>query len=116
MPEAGESPEDSALRPFNIPWYPNELAWSSLAGRRQMKEIPFLDKYRQFIVAEHDKGNINRQESVSMIPALFLDVQPHHVVLDMCAAPGSKTAQLLEALQSAAAPHAHASGLVSELP
>ena len=25
-------------------------------------------------------------------------VQPHHLVLDMCAAPGSKTAQLLEAL------------------
>lgn len=35
-----------------------------------------------------------------MIPPLFLDVQPHHLVLDMCAAPGSKTAQLIEALHS----------------
>lgn len=25
-----------------------------------------------------------------MLPPLFLDVEPHHVVLDMCAAPGSK--------------------------
>ena len=33
-----------------------------------------------------------------MIPPLLLDAQPHHYVLDMCAAPGSKTAQLLEAL------------------
>eukprot|EP00461_Guttulinopsis_vulgaris_P007794 UN07844 len=33
-----------------------------------------------------------------MIPPLLLDVKPHHVVLDMCAAPGSKTSQLLEAL------------------
>ncbi len=33
-----------------------------------------------------------------MIPPLVLDVQPHHKVLDMCAAPGSKTAQLIEAI------------------
>ncbi|KAH7446790.1 hypothetical protein KP509_01G076100 [Ceratopteris richardii] len=31
-----------------------------------------------------------------MVPPLFLDVQPDHFVLDMCAAPGSKTFQLLE--------------------
>ncbi len=30
---------------------------------------------------------------------MFLDVQPQHIVIDMCAAPGSKTAQLLEAIQ-----------------
>ncbi len=36
------------------------------------------------------QGNITRQEAVSMLPPLFLDVEPHHVVLDMCAAPGSK--------------------------
>jgi multisite-specific tRNA:(cytosine-C5)-methyltransferase len=35
-----------------------------------------------------------------MLPPLFLDVQPHHKVVDMCAAPGSKTAQLLEALHA----------------
>lgn len=33
-----------------------------------------------------------------MIPAFFLNIKPHHVVLDMCAAPGSKTFQLLEML------------------
>lgn len=33
-----------------------------------------------------------------MIPPLLMDVQPTHVVLDMCAAPGSKAAQLLEML------------------
>ena len=45
-------------------------------------------------------GNISRQEAVSMIPPLVLDVQSHHRVLDMCAAPGSKTVQLLEMLHS----------------
>lgn len=44
------------------------------------------------------QGNISRQETVSMIPPLLLDVQPHHKVFDMCAAPGSKTAQLIEML------------------
>lgn len=33
-----------------------------------------------------------------MIPPLLLDVQPHHKVIDLCAAPGSKTSQILEAL------------------
>jgi 16S rRNA C967 or C1407 C5-methylase (RsmB/RsmF family) len=35
-----------------------------------------------------------------MIPPLLLGVEPHHFVLDMCAAPGSKTAQLVEALHA----------------
>ncbi|GFH09075.1 SAM_MT_RSMB_NOP domain-containing protein, partial [Haematococcus lacustris] len=51
----------------------------------------------------NDNGSISRQEAVSMVPPLFLDVHPHHKlltcqVLDMCAAPGSKTFQLLEAV------------------
>lgn len=35
-----------------------------------------------------------------MIPPIVLDVKPHHRVLDMCAAPGSKTSQLIEALHA----------------
>ena len=34
-----------------------------------------------------------------MIPALLLDVQSHHRVLDCCAAPGSKTEQLLSLMK-----------------
>lgn len=33
-----------------------------------------------------------------MIPAALLAPEPHHAMLDMCASPGSKTTQLLEAL------------------
>ncbi|CAB4058334.1 MAP3K9 [Lepeophtheirus salmonis] len=33
-----------------------------------------------------------------MVPVHFLDIQPHHRVLDMCASPGSKTTQALEYL------------------
>lgn len=35
-----------------------------------------------------------------MIPPLALDVQPGHLVLDMCAAPGSKTTQMLEKMNN----------------
>jgi len=35
-----------------------------------------------------------------MIPTCFLQVEPHHRIIDMCAAPGSKTAQLLELLHA----------------
>ena len=34
----------------------------------------------------------------AQIPAALLNVKPGHSVLDLCAAPGSKTTQLLEAI------------------
>ncbi|MBT4447024.1 RsmB/NOP family class I SAM-dependent RNA methyltransferase [archaeon] len=43
---------------------------------------------------EHKLGYIYIQESVSMLPPLFLDPKPGEMVLDMCAAPGSKTSQI----------------------
>ncbi len=43
---------------------------------------------------------INPLPQVSMIPPLFMDIQPGMKVLDMCAAPGSKTAQLVELTSS----------------
>ena len=43
---------------------------------------------------EHKLGYIYVQESASMIPPLFLDPKPGELILDMCAAPGSKTSQI----------------------
>lgn len=56
--------------------------------------------FHRFLVAETEVGNISRQEAVSMIPVLLLDIQPGHHVMDTCASPGSKTAQILEALHA----------------
>ena len=61
------------------------------------KYEPFKE-FQKFLVSETGVGNISRQEQVSMIPPLVLDVQPHHSVLGLCAAPGSKSAQLVELL------------------
>ncbi|KAJ3404533.1 tRNA (cytosine(34)-C(5))-methyltransferase, partial [Chytridiales sp. JEL 0842] len=86
--------------PFPLAWYPNGLAWQYDAPRTAIRKLPELARFHKFLVAETEIGNISRQEAVSMIPPLFLDVQPHHYVLDMCAAPGSKTAQLVESLHA----------------
>lgn len=67
-------------------------------SRAQLRKLPILKQVHELIIRENDAGAITRQEAVSMIPSLLLDVQPHHRVLDTCAAPGSKTAQMLELL------------------
>lgn len=40
--------------------------------------------------------HIAKQELVSMIPVLMLELTPDDIVIDMCAAPGSKSLQALE--------------------
>lgn len=47
----------------------------------------------------HAAGLYYVQELSAQMPAPLLDVQPGMVVLDLCAAPGGKSAQLLQALQ-----------------
>lgn len=59
------------------------------------KFAPF-SAFQKYLVSETSVGNISRQEVVSMIPPLLIDIKPGMTVLDMCAAPGSKAAQLLE--------------------
>lgn len=84
--------------PRPIPWYPDGLAWHVQMGKKELKRAPDYKRFHEFLVYETEVGNISRQEAVSMIPPLFLGVKPHHSVIDLCAAPGSKTAQLLEAM------------------
>ncbi|KAI5621649.1 tRNA (cytosine(34)-C(5))-methyltransferase isoform X1 [Silurus asotus] len=86
--------------PQALSWYPDELAWHTNMSRKILRKSPLLEKFHQFLVSETESGNISRQEAVSMIPPLLLKIEPHHKILDMCAAPGSKTAQLIEMLHS----------------
>ena len=77
--------------PKPLSWYPNQIAWQIGVSRRQLRKDERLVAIHEWMKVQNDAGGITRQEAVSMVPPLFLDVQPHHKVLDMCAAPGSKT-------------------------
>lgn len=85
-------------KPFCLPWYPDNLAWQLKLSRVTIRTSEELQHLHNFLVSETETGNISRQETVSMIPPLLLDIEPHHKILDMCAAPGSKTAQVIEFL------------------
>ncbi|TRM57498.1 S-adenosyl-L-methionine-dependent methyltransferase [Schizophyllum amplum] len=92
--------------PEQIPWFPEGLAWQVNVPKKVLRKQEEFRKFHAFLVGETEVGNISRQEAVSMLPPLFLDVKPWHRVIDLCAAPGSKTAQLLEMLHSAPDPTA----------
>lgn len=86
--------------PRQLEWYPEGLGWHLDVRKNVLRKSPEFKRFQQFLVHETEVGSISRQEAVSMLPPLFLDVRPEHLVLDMCAAPGSKTAQLIEAIHS----------------
>ncbi|XP_018468113.2 uncharacterized protein LOC108839838 [Raphanus sativus] len=108
--EAVESGEVEAIKP--LPWYPNNLAWHSNFSRKEIRKNQTLERFHEFLKLETEVGNMTRQEAVSMVPPLFLDVHPDHFVLDMCAAPGSKTFQLLEIIHESAEPGSLPNGMV----
>lgn len=65
-------------------------------SRDVLRKDTVLTSIHKLIQKSNDSGLLTRQEVVSMIPPLLLDVKPGHRIYDACAAPGSKTAQLLE--------------------
>ncbi|KAI7867502.1 S-adenosyl-L-methionine-dependent methyltransferase [Spinellus fusiger] len=91
---------ESYKAPTPLPWYPDNFGWELQASRTVLRRSPEFKQFHKFIVAETEAGNLSRQEAVSMVPPLLMDIQPHQWVLDMCAAPGSKTAQIIEAVHA----------------
>ena len=81
---------------------PLEVVVGRLGEEFELEPIPWV-KEGFFInvdnlarVPEHSLGLIFGQEASSMIPPVVLDPQPGELVLDMAAAPGSKTGQIAQ--------------------
>ena len=75
-------------------------AWQLSLNRREVRKQETLSSFHAWLVSASESGQTVRQEAVSMIPPLLLHVQPGQKVLDMCAAPGSKTSQLVEHVEA----------------
>ncbi|KAG6543266.1 hypothetical protein Mapa_015180 [Marchantia paleacea] len=109
----GVEVDGEMLEPIKpLEWYPGQLAWTLSFSRMQLRKMPILERIHEFLKQENEIGSITRQEAVSMLPPLFLKVEPQHRVLDMCAAPGSKTFQLLEMIHKDDKPGCSPDGLV----
>ncbi|MBL7057124.1 RsmB/NOP family class I SAM-dependent RNA methyltransferase [Candidatus Woesearchaeota archaeon] len=83
----------------------------SLSKDWELEQVPwckegFWIKYRvgkRFDIGntpEHQLGRIYVQDAASMIPAIVLNPKSGDMVLDMCAAPGSKTTQLAQYMKN----------------
>ena len=80
-----------------LPWC---RGYQLALGRQQLREAvywsPAAAAVQCWLVSSSISGLIVRQEIVSMLPSALLNPLPGEIVLDMCAAPGSKASQLLE--------------------
>lgn len=114
IPGLPQTAEDGTTYPVpsKIPWYPNGLGWNMKSDRKAIRSQPEYQAFHAWLKAATENGDISRQEAVSMIPPLLLDVKSDHLVLDMCAAPGSKTAQLVEMMHSTCADGSLPTGMV----
>ena len=92
-------------QPTSLPWYPDRLGWQFgvsrawLRGKDRPGEGPegpeaaaaaaprstSIKAFHAWLLRESSLGNLQRQEAVSMVPPLLLDVRPGMAVLDMCA-------------------------------
>ena len=86
--ETKASIEKKGWKLTKIPWC-KEGFWIEHPERRDVGNL-----------IEHHTGKIYVQEAASMIPPLVLKPQPEDIVLDMCAAPGSKTTQIAAMMQN----------------
>lgn len=72
------------------------LGFQLSIDKRTLRRNKSLEPLFTWLKIQSDCGHITRQETVSMIPPVVLDAKEGMSVLDMCAAPGSKTCQILE--------------------
>ena len=86
------------ISPRNLTNLPEwlDLIFNINIPRFELKKTESLKNFHKFIQKNMDAGLISRQEAVSMIPPMLMRISKTDKVFDMCAAPGSKTAQFLE--------------------
>jgi len=77
-----------------IPWMISSESWSMPFSKGDYPD----DESKKLMMLLHETGRITRQEAVSMLPPIILEPKEGDLVMDTCAAPGSKATQLAEAI------------------
>lgn len=95
-PRAGPLPEATVIQLQRLEFLPH--AYQMGLDRSTIRKNPALEPLHAWLKQQVASGAVTRQETVSMVPPILLSVVSTDHVLDMCAAPGSKTSQLLEDL------------------
>ena len=92
----------------NYDHYKKRLTRPKLNFLDNIYQLSYLDKkdkidseLKQILFTENDFG-ILRQELVSMLPVNLVPIEESDIILDMCAAPGNKTIQVLEIMSEKA--------------
>ena len=77
-----------------IPWMVASESWVMPFSKGDYPN----SESKKLITILHETGRITRQEAVSMLPPVVLEPKESDLVMDTCAAPGSKATQLAEAV------------------
>jgi 16S rRNA C967 or C1407 C5-methylase (RsmB/RsmF family) len=80
--ESLSSEELAALRLKVFDFYPERLLFELPVSREVLRKDAVLSAVHKFVQKSNDSGLLTRQEVVSMIPPLLLDVKPGHKVYD----------------------------------
>lgn len=78
----------------------------NLRSKFKIEQIPwckegfYINTKEYGSIMEYRLGLIFPQEAASMIPPVVLEVKPNLRVLDMCAAPGAKTTQIVQYMEN----------------
>jgi tRNA (cytosine49-C5)-methyltransferase len=86
--DLGKKLTDQGFQIEKILWYQDAF----ILINKSVRELTETEEYK--------KGNIYIQNLSSMIPALVLNPKPDEKILDLCAAPGSKTTQIAALMQN----------------
>jgi NOL1/NOP2/sun family putative RNA methylase len=111
--------KEAIVKPFNASFRVNtikadrqELVKSLEAKDWKIKQVPFYEdgyyftEWRNIVIGntiEHFLGKIYIQETASMIPPVVLNPGPDDTILDLAAAPGSKTTQMAQMMKNSGA-------------
>lgn len=100
-PELGLTPCIKHTREYLTTENGLSLYYQVTPDKASLRKNELIIGFRKNLIEEDNRGALTRQETVSMLPVIYLNPQPHQNIIDLCAAPGMKYLQILDEVHSA---------------